>query len=121
MLVLAHGRAIYNGAGGIAPATYFADRGRPCEEGYNVADHLLDIASEPVSDTRPAGSAENEKVQAHAGPNANGHARAEAASPSIEPARADARYAATFLTQFQVLAGREWRTLRRCVCPLLCL
>jgi hypothetical protein len=48
--VLSRGRSIYNGAGGLAPADHFASKGYPPQPGYNVADHLLDIASEPTDD-----------------------------------------------------------------------
>ena len=44
VLVLSQGEQVYNGAAKSA-ARYFGDRGMPCPEGYNVADHLLDLAS----------------------------------------------------------------------------
>lgn len=47
VLLLANGRQLYFGAGGTAPARYFALHGLHCPEGYNVADHLLEIASAP--------------------------------------------------------------------------
>jgi ABC-type multidrug transport system ATPase subunit len=43
--LLSNGRQLYFGPGGSKPAEYFAAQGRPCPEGYNVADHLLEIAS----------------------------------------------------------------------------
>lgn len=43
--LLSNGRQLYFGPGGSKPAEYFARQGRPCPEGYNVADHLLEIAS----------------------------------------------------------------------------
>lgn len=43
--LLSNGRQLYFGPGGSKPAEYFASQGRPCPEGYNVADHLLEIAS----------------------------------------------------------------------------
>ncbi|KAH9918371.1 ABC transporter [Epithele typhae] len=47
VLLLAHGRALYSGPGGFAPAEHFAGQGIAYKEGYNVADYLLDIASDP--------------------------------------------------------------------------
>ncbi|OBZ75973.1 putative ATP-dependent permease [Grifola frondosa] len=47
ILLLSHGRALYSGPGGFAPAEHFAAQGIAYKEGYNVADHLLDIASDP--------------------------------------------------------------------------
>ena len=43
--LLSNGRQLYFGPGGSRPAEYFEKQGRPCPEGYNVADHLLEIAS----------------------------------------------------------------------------
>jgi hypothetical protein len=43
--LLSNGRQLYFGPGGSKPAEYFEKQGRPCPEGYNVADHLLEIAS----------------------------------------------------------------------------
>jgi hypothetical protein len=47
--VLANGRQLYFGPGGNKPAEFFATQNRPCPEGYNVADHLLEIASSGVT------------------------------------------------------------------------
>ena len=47
VLVLAQGKQLYFGPGGHAPAAYFESRGHVCPAGYNVADHLLEIASSP--------------------------------------------------------------------------
>jgi ABC-type multidrug transport system ATPase subunit len=47
VLVLAQGKQLYFGPGGHAPAAYFESRGHVCPPGYNVADHLLEIASSP--------------------------------------------------------------------------
>lgn len=43
--LLSNGRQLYFGPGGSKPADYFEKQGRPCPAGYNVADHLLEIAS----------------------------------------------------------------------------
>jgi len=134
-LVLSHGRELYYGPGGIAPATYFGARGLPCPEGYNVADHLLDIASDPPAELfnprnngRPLGatshSLESAETVEHEKPTAlsaaeNGSPQTviphEGGSPSQLPAASGrgASYATTFLTQLQVLSGREWKNLKR--------
>lgn len=46
VLLLANGRQLYFGPGGSVPADFFEQNGYPCPPGYNVADHLLEIASE---------------------------------------------------------------------------
>lgn len=48
--LLANGTQLYFGPGGNTPAEFFAAQGRPCPPGYNIADHLLEVAAE-----RPAG------------------------------------------------------------------
>ena len=48
VVLFANGRQLYFGPGGNAPADFFASQGRPCPVGYNVADHLLEIASAPI-------------------------------------------------------------------------
>ena len=48
VVLLANGRQLYFGPGGNKPAEFFASQGRPCPDGYNIADHLLEIASAPV-------------------------------------------------------------------------
>lgn len=47
VLLLAHGQQLYFGPAGHHPVDFFAEQGHPCPADYNVADHLLDIASEP--------------------------------------------------------------------------
>jgi hypothetical protein len=44
LLVLRKGQALYCGPGNEASA-YFKALGKPCPDGYNMADHLLDLAS----------------------------------------------------------------------------
>jgi len=115
----------------LTPATHFAsvrdaDIERagesevlPYEEGYNVADYLLEIAS-----ADPAGSISTQAIAAGnhdelpATPNRNSDEKASGADVEALVARNRSitnEYAATFLTQFQVLCGREWKLLRRCV------
>lgn len=144
VLVLSHGRELYFGPGGLAPNDYFASRGHPAQPGYNVADHLLDIASEPTDDllahgrrasgsrTATASTSEERKglheelrpVPNHGGPviESNGDAeknstissKAEAPKqPKLAGMNLRANYAVTFLTQLEVLCGREWKVLKR--------
>lgn len=134
VMLLSHGRALYSGPGGLAPAQHFkairdADVAQNSisempeyEEGYNVADYLLEIASvapaELFSSSRVMESTVNQS-QDFSGPSASptadekpaGAADVEALSNRSKPSRGG--YATTFLTQFQVLCGREWKIIRR--------
>jgi hypothetical protein len=126
VLLLARGKCIYNGQGGAVASQHFATRGLPCPEGYNIADHLLDIASDPPSSptedkaqestgSRP--SEEKHEGSSH-GTQTNGGNVHPAALPNTggRPAVRVARghsYATTFLTQLEVLSQREWKILRR--------
>src|SRR5262245_31166345 len=49
VLVLAHGRTLYSGAGSFAPVTALAATGAApaYTQGYNVADYLIEVASDP--------------------------------------------------------------------------
>ena len=138
--MLSRGRTIYNGAGGLVPADYFASKGYPPQVGYNVADHLLDIASEPTDNilaesrtlpvpllrsgaSRLSGNGSDDdstpKEKVDASPESG--AVAEPSLPQENRPALTSRmpyrssYASTFLTQFQVLCGREWKILRRSV------
>lgn len=91
----------------------------PYEEGYNVADYLLEIAS-----AAPAGSistptvakSNHEEVEVAANPNRNEKANGgDVEALATRNRTLTGEYVATFLTQFQVLCGREWKLLRRCV------
>src|SRR6266508_4548212 len=79
-LLLAHGRALYTGPGSFAPTEHFAAVAPgtvpPYQPGYNVAEYLLDVASDPpvalftqpssksVADHRESeGTLEKERVQ----------------------------------------------------------
>ncbi|KAI6046690.1 hypothetical protein EDC04DRAFT_2626574 [Pisolithus marmoratus] len=126
VMLLSHGRALYSGSGGLAPAQYFkAIRDSEValantseipeyEEGYNVADYLLEIASvAPVglfSSSRVMGINANELRDPSASSIADG-TDVEALSSRSKPSGSD--YATTFLTQFEVLCGREWKIIRR--------
>ncbi|KAH7107281.1 hypothetical protein BKA62DRAFT_128070 [Auriculariales sp. MPI-PUGE-AT-0066] len=115
VLLLAGGRSLYHGPGGVAPAEYMAEHGLPCPEGYNVADHLLDVASEPPASLLTASR------NSHSDSSSNMNVKERdvgldkpAALPSGKIASGrGAAYSTTFLTQLQVLNGREWKKLCR--------
>lgn len=142
VLLLAHGRALYSGAGGLAPARYFSSRGIQYPEGYNVADYLLDIASDPPVGLFQSASAGSSKVaeireDAEKEPcsevlalgNGNGNDTEKGQSGTwnvnsvIEEGKVaggrkrrwlgNTKYATTFLTQLEVLSDREWKILCR--------
>lgn len=155
--LLASGRQLYFGPGGNAPAEFFARQNRPCPAGYNIADHLLEIASmssegllsgsqaqfgdQPSSSSfhsdnrRPSGSDQElidspgiekdvyppitlssekhnhrmdqrERNLAELGDEARGERKKWYSPPTTH-------CATSFLTQLEVLSGREWRNLRR--------
>lgn len=139
LLVLSHGRALYSGPGGLAPANHFTSHGvESPPEGYNIADYLLDVASDPppalfgsssVQTKRSTGSARDLREKE---PESTLTIRAEheltLTSDPLELEKGVAMngqgvqkrrrwggqsYATTFLTQFEVLAGREWKILTR--------
>jgi hypothetical protein len=107
VVLLSGGHSLYEGEGGFAPAEYFAAQGSPCAPGYNVADHLLDIAhAPPQGPDSPSFSKEVTGTVASAAVHGRGSALKKLARPTS---------AAAFLTQLEVLAGREWKVLRRFV------
>lgn len=128
MVLLSHGRALYSGPGGFAPAEYFSNAGivAPYQTGYNVAEYLLEVANDPPvslfqlqqSPTTTVGSigidnelrtSTSEKVPDNEkGLSSALNARADTLRPSTRTG-----YATTFLTQLQHLCGREWKTLKR--------
>jgi ABC-type multidrug transport system ATPase subunit len=165
VILLAQGRQLYFGPGGSRPAEYFANHGRPCPAGYNVADHLLEIASAPI-DGLPTGTAAviasvdgasgttttTQSSNASDRPDKTSLERQSSVDKSdtpfveksnlmtyppstllsehggsdgIEASRLGqssnkeskwwprTRCATTFLTQIEVLSGREWRNLKR--------
>ena len=130
VLLLSHGRALYSGPGGISPARHFEALGVPNSEGYNIADFLLEIASDPpvslfqaasppLVPGTPAsnsnGNSSKEKANGDDIPNVleKGYAESDARQPVSDSRRAESGYATTFLTQLEVLSGREWKILRR--------
>ncbi len=166
VVLLSQGRQLYFGPGGAKPAEWFASQGRPCPPGYNVADHLLEIASGPT-DGLPTGQAAVADLNPPT--NETSAPSTSSASDNIEkltsyrdttPDQSDTPFvekpdhvvyppqtlpkhgeqgqtdlsnlcegghtrhkesklwprsecATTFLTQIEVLSGREWRNLRR--------
>lgn len=165
VVLLSNGRQLYFGPGGSRPAEFFASQGRPCPPGYNVADHLLEIASGSneglvtgqaavmaTTSNDTISSATGSHTPESNGTNVNGHGnngsekRLVDESPNQEKnisypppnlLKDDRREreidlaelsdeeqkrewwpkthcATTFLTQMEVLSGREWRNLKRC-------
>ncbi|OSX64901.1 hypothetical protein POSPLADRAFT_1064969 [Postia placenta MAD-698-R-SB12] len=123
ILLLAHGRALYYGKGGLAPAEHFSGQGIPYPNGYNVADYLLDVASDPpLSLFQSAGSSGSEKTSSREPVDVEKitsreiMSTVEAEEKGLKRAMrtfVGPKYATTFLTQLEVLSGREWKILRR--------
>ncbi|WVQ83082.1 hypothetical protein IAT38_005220 [Cryptococcus sp. DSM 104549] len=137
--LLSGGRQLYFGAGGKAPATFFERKaGRACPEGYNIADHLLEIASEPVEEMGTASVQSDtiaRSVESVRSPGVEDTPIVEKGmsyppAPTLlndvqgtgvrgrQSGRAwwkwpESYCATTFLTQLEVLSGREWRNLKR--------
>lgn len=163
VVLLSNGRQLYFGPGGSRPAEFFASQGRPCPSGYNVADHLLEIASGSseglttgqgaviLPPSRASGSSstasshtpdidnggeasktgsENRLVDETETPMQekgisypppalmkNERREVDLAELGDEEKKRDwwpkTHCATTFLTQMEVLSGREWRNLKR--------
>jgi ABC-type multidrug transport system ATPase subunit len=120
VILLSAGRQLYFGPGGSAPADYFTAQGRPCPVGYNIADHLLELASEP--DGLHSGSTASPTRSPRSGTPSK--STSDEKNPEVDLAELyeqeqtahwwpKSHCATTFLTQFEVLAGREWRNLCR--------
>jgi hypothetical protein len=111
-LLAAGGHSLYFGPTEEA-TTYFAARGRPCPSGYNPADHLLEIASEhdpAASDLDSSRTTSRDDAEAKLGlPDFS----SGAAFPPTYVRRRNARPVATLMTQFEIIAGRELRHLKR--------
>ena len=128
VVLLSHGRALYSGPGGFAPAEYFSNAApgtvAPYQKGYNVAEYLLEIANDPPASLfqlQPSHTTVGSDNEIH-------HTTSEKASihydekplssTSIAGGYTSGRtsrtgYATTFLTQLQYLCGREWKNLKR--------
>lgn len=160
VVLLSNGRQLYFGPGGSRPAEFFASQGRPCPAGYNVADHLLEIASgssEGLATGQTAvilpsqSSGGSSATSSHTPEHENGGSGSKTGSdhrlvdetpmqekglsyppPALlkdERRELDlaelgdeekkrewwprTHCATTFLTQMEVLSGREWRNLKR--------
>ena len=134
-MLLSHGRALYSGPGGLAPVKHFKSvrelevaQGSVSEipkyeEGYNVADHLLEIAS-----AAPVGLFSSRAAESHVkGFQDFGNGTGSTSAGVDEKAQNEVDVEAlltrskqwqgdcttTFLTQFEVLCGREWKIIRR--------
>ena len=128
---MSRGTNIYSGPGGFAPATFLSQQGIACPEGYNVADFLLDVASDPpaslVRASTPTSSNQNSTGKESAADGGaielatleKGEARSVPGSNEKDTKQGKVRewlkngYKTTFLTQLEVLSGREWKVLRR--------
>ena len=118
-MLLAHGRSLYSGPGAFAPVEYFASTSagvKPYEQGYNVAEYLLDVASDPpvalfqMRDSHSTTRAEEKltspsKEKSHM--EFTSHRTGRFSLPSTQS------YETTSLTQLQTICGREWKILRR--------
>jgi ATP-binding cassette, subfamily G (WHITE), member 2 len=131
-LLLSRGHTLYSGPGGLAPAEHFTSQGMErCPDGYNVADWLLEVASGPESAGIATAYSENtnrkglrrrgnEKTNGQAEDKENSYEKLVASSPGdAGPWGTGGRYATTFMTQFEILAGREWKNLKRCHLKLM--
>ncbi|QRW00883.1 ATP-dependent permease [Ceratobasidium sp. AG-Ba] len=127
VLLLARGQQVYFGPGGTAPVRAL---GGGMEEGYNVADFLLEVASDervPRKSASPrrsegtprksmgiASEAENEIRMRSGRKSDSAEGSGSGSGVSIgRNIRTRTQYAATFLTQVEVLCGREWKNLKR--------
>lgn len=140
ILLLSHGRVLYAGQGSLAPAEYFSSLAGQkgvvvpaCPPGYNIADYLLEIASDPpvgLFGLRPeydmavATSSVNVLQSEKNGISTDVYTEKNSIGENIPPT-VDGRVshkigvlkesgcATSFLTQLQVLSGREWKILKR--------
>ncbi|KDQ59718.1 hypothetical protein JAAARDRAFT_33288 [Jaapia argillacea MUCL 33604] len=126
ILVLSHGRSLYYGPGSFHPVQHLAAQGTapPYTEGYNIADYLLEVASDPpltlfhasaqtVGNEQSMESAEGlEKGPSQVHLNEKSVPASRRRTPWTSPGTGSG-YAATFLTQLEVISGREWKVLKR--------
>jgi ABC-type multidrug transport system ATPase subunit len=111
ILLLSRGRALYSGPGGFAPTRHFAGTGAPeYKEGWNIAEWLLEIASAPPEGLALAGGSSGELRRKEDADVERDTSMQRTVSP---PRMKGSSYPTTFLTQLEVLAGREWKILRR--------
>lgn len=137
ILLLSHGHALYSGPGLFAPSDYFTTAASAVvpayPPGYNVADYLLEVASDPhvslfqlqqkhvtaANTQKPTDSVIEVSEKEHhliSSEERLNHAPGSPFNNSTKvwsASRTRSRYATTFLTQLQILSGREWKILRR--------
>lgn len=139
VLLLSNGRQLYFGPGGKAPAEFFAAQGRDLPPGYNIADYLLEIASDNPTGLRsghdaivparkPSRGSDDEKPNSESEKNGTvptltrGRGMSvgqevDLAALAVHDKHAGwfprSHCATTFLSQFIELSKREWRTLKR--------
>ncbi|KAL8278009.1 hypothetical protein RQP46_009641 [Phenoliferia psychrophenolica] len=123
------GRQLYFGRAATV-AQHFVALGHSCPEGWNPADYLLELASDPPADllppVAPRAAARIDLRKASAGSDLRDGDSAEEGKESAPnlpilhkfPPRSDGRQShqrptTVLLTQFQVLAGRQLRNLKR--------
>ena len=127
VVLLSHGRALYSGPGGFAPAEHFSNAASgivpPYQKGYNVAEYLLEVANDPpvnlfqlqqLHTTEEGNDAEStsEKPLIRSGDPKELSSASDGRGDTSGYSRRTG-YATTFLTQLQHLCGREWKTLKR--------
>ena len=125
ILLLSHGRALYSGPGGFAPAEYFSNAApgtvAPYQQGYNVAEYLLEVANDPPvslfqaqqSHVTTLDSRDTELRELESPSEKVFTPDLSNTRPIASGNRGRTGYATTFLTQLQHLCGREWKTLNR--------
>lgn len=128
ILLLSHGHTLYSGPGLFAPSHYFATVASEVvpayPQGYNVADYLLEVASNPhvslfqlqktqISEKGPSDNSEVQQKEERSDLSLIDENRTRSATGKR------LKYATTFLTQLQYLSGREWKILRRSAVVLL--
>lgn len=114
ILVLAHGRTVYEGKGGFAPAEHLQsiDGVQKYPQGYNVADYLLEVASDPpLVIFQQKRKTQSDEMDSEKGNGAFSEKSSSLGLASSSTRRT--RYTTTFLTQLEYLSGREWKILRR--------
>jgi len=133
VLLLSHGRALYSGPGSFTPTEYFSTVGAGMvpayQQGYNVAEYLLEVASDPpvslfqtqgTHQSLTTGVAEqkdqtspSEKGTERQQDGAAGNSYGKQKIRRMPGALWQSGYATTFLTQLEYLCGREWKVLKR--------
>lgn len=110
VLVLSDGRELYFGLGGSAPIDALTAKGYPpCPAGYSIPDHLLNLASDSEARSDSAIAKESTEGAGTSTTELLGNRKASYSTTKQK----NAPLAATFLTQFEVLCGREWKNLLR--------